>query len=247
MNATWDDEFEKWRNEFLLSQSKDERFLTLSKEWFQRSVDLKYSYQFDWLGVPIIQMPGDLIVFQDIVWKTKPDLIIETGVARGGSLVFWASMLELCNPTGSVIGIDIDIRSHARKAISESQFGNRITLIEGGSTTEEVRKQVVDIAERAARIMVILDSNHTHDHVLGELELYAGLVTPGCYLLVLDTVIDDLNVDPARSWGPGRSPKSAVREFMSNRQGLFEPAGELEAKSTLTVAPNGYWKRTASA
>jgi cephalosporin hydroxylase len=210
----------------------------------QKAVDKKFSYQFDWMGVPIIQMPGDLVMFQEIVWKTRPDLIIETGVARGGSLVFWASMQKLCGIDGKVLGVDIDIRDHAKRAISGSQFSQQIELLQGSSTNLDVFKKVKQFASPFKKIMIALDSNHTHDHVLEELKLYADLVSPECMLLVLDTVIDDLEVDPNRPWGPGASPKSAVIEYMKSRPNIFENLSSLERRSVLSVAPNGYWLRS---
>jgi hypothetical protein len=244
MNKPWDEEFEVWRDSFLDIQAKDVEFNNLSKAWMQKAVDKKFSYQFDWMGVPIIQMPGDLVMFQEIVWKTRPDLIIETGVARGGSLIFWASMQKLCGIDGKVLGVDIDIRDHAKRAISGSQFSQQIELLQGSSTNLDVFKKVEQFASPFKKIMIALDSNHTHDHVLEELKLYADLVSPGCMLLVLDTVIDDLEVDPNRPWGPGASPKSAVIEYMKSRPNIFENLSSLERRSVLSVAPNGYWLRS---
>jgi cephalosporin hydroxylase len=244
MNKPWDEEFEVWRNTFLDIQAKDAEFNSLSKAWMQKAVDKKFSYQFDWMGVPIIQMPGDLVMFQDIVWKTRPDLIIETGIARGGSLIFWASMQKLCGINGKVLGVDIDIRDHAKRAISGSQFSQQIELMQGSSTDLDVFKKVKQFASPFKKIMIALDSNHTHEHVLDELKLYADLVSPGCILLVLDTVIDDLEADPDRPWGPGASPKSAVIQFMKSRPGIFENLSWLERRSVLSVAPNGYWLRS---
>jgi cephalosporin hydroxylase len=244
MNKPWDLKFEVWRNSFLDIQSKDADFSNLSKAWMQRAVNNKFSYQFDWMGVPIIQMPGDLVMFQEIVWKTRPDLIIETGVARGGSLIFWASMQKLCGIDGKVLGVDIDIRDHAKRAISGSQFNQQIELLQGSSTDLNVFGKVKKYALPFKKIMIVLDSNHTHEHVMDELKLYADLVSPGCMLLVLDTVIDDLEVDPDRSWGPGASPKSAVIEYMRSRPGIFENLSVLERRSVLSVAPNGYWLKS---
>ena len=244
MNKPWDEEFEVWRNACLDIQAKDAEFSKLSKAWMQKAVDNKFSYQFDWMGVPIIQMPGDLVMFQEIVWKTRPDLIIETGVARGGSLIFWASMQKLCGIDGKVLGIDIDVRDHAKKAITGSQFNQSIELLQGSSTDLGVFAEVKKFTLPFKKIMIALDSNHTHEHVLDELNLYADLVSPGCMLLVLDTVIDDLNVDLDRPWGPGASPKSAVIEYMSSRRDIFENLSILERRSVLSVAPNGYWLKS---
>jgi cephalosporin hydroxylase len=243
MSETWDNEFEVWRKDQLGLQIVDKDFAKLSQDWMQASVNSKYSYQFDWLGIPIIQMPGDLIVFQDIVFKTRPDLIIETGVARGGSINFWASILDLCQIEGSVIGIDIDIRSHTREALAQSKFNKSITLLEGSCLSSEIIDQVKSIASFHKNIMVVLDSNHTHEHVLEELNIYAQLVSSNCFLLVLDTVIDDLQSYPERNWGPGRSPKSAVEEFMHENPNMFINSLTHEARAGLTVAPHGYWIR----
>jgi cephalosporin hydroxylase len=243
MNDTWDDEFENWRERYLEKQIEDPDFERLSRLWFQQSVNKKYSYQFDWMGVPIIQMPGDIIMFQEIVWKTRPELIIETGVARGGSLIFWASMQSLCGISGKVVGVDIDIRNHAKKAISASRFEKQIDLIEGSSTDVGTFEKIKKIASDFKSTMVVLDSNHTHEHVLNELELYAKLVSTGCMLLILDTVIDDLTVDSNRPWGPGASPKSAVLEYMKNNPGSFEQMKSYEKRAMLSVAPKGYWKK----
>ena len=244
MSKIWDIEFQEWRKKLLGSQSNNLEFKAASRDWMQLSVDNKYSYQFDWLGVPIIQMPEDLIIFQEIVYKTQPDLIIETGVARAGSIIFWASIQRLCGITGKVLGVDIDIRQHARSAINDSNFKDEISLIEGSSIEDEVVDQVKKIVSRHKRIMVVLDSNHTHEHVLSELEIYSKFVTKDCFLLVLDTVIDDLQVDPTRPWGPGSSPKSAVKEFMLKTSGDFINEQSYENRALLSVAPNGYWRKS---
>ena len=145
MSKIWDIEFQEWRKKLLGSQSNNREFKAASRNWMQLSVDNKYSYQFDWLGVPIIQMPEDLIIFQEIVYKTQPDLIIETGVARGGSIIFWASIQKLCGITGKVLGVDVDIRQHARSAINYSNFKDEIDLIEGSSIEDKVVDQVKKI------------------------------------------------------------------------------------------------------
>ena len=207
----------------------------------QISVDNKYSYQFEWLGIPIIQMPEDLVIFQEIVYKTQPDFIIETGVARGGSIIFWASIQKLCGITGKVLGVDIDIREHARNAINDSDFKDEIYLIEGSSVEGRVVNQVKNYVSQHKKIMVVLDSNHTHEHVLSELEIYSKFVTKDCFLLVLDTVIDHLNLDPERPWGPGSSPKSAVKEFMLKNPEQFANEQSYENRALLSVAPYGYW------
>ena len=223
------------------SQSNNLEFKAASRNWMQISVDNKYSYQFEWLGIPIIQMPEDLIIFQEIVYKTQPDFIIETGVARGGSIIFWASIQKLCGITGKVLGVDIDIREHARNAINDSDFKDEIYLIEGSSVEGRVVNQVKNYVSQHKKIMVVLDSNHTHEHVLSELEIYSKFVTKDCFLLVLDTVIDHLNLDPERPWGPGSSPKSAVKEFMLKNPEQFANEQSYENRALLSVAPYGYW------
>jgi cephalosporin hydroxylase len=247
MHEIWDEEFHKTRKALLRGRMDDMEFSKISKMWLQKSVDHKYSYQFDWLGVPIIQMPADLLVFQDIVFTTQPDLIIETGVARGGSLIFWASMQNLCGIDGKVLGIDIDIRSHSERAISSSRFSESIQLIRGSSTDLDIFSQVKSLAGNYKKVMVVLDSNHTHDHVLRELELYADLVSAKCFLLVLDTVIDDLKVDSERPWGPGASPKSAVTEYMQKHPNQFHNAVNFEQAALLSVAPLGFWIKSNAA
>ena len=237
----WDKEFIKWKDDALELQSKDEDFQRSTNRWLQKAVDSKFSYQFEWLGIPVIQFPTDLIVFQEIVWKTKPDLIIETGVARGGSINYWASLQNICDIDGHVLGVDIEIRDHTINAIEQSKYRNSITLIQGDSTNIQTFERVSKIASEYERVMVVLDSNHTHEHVYKELELYANLVSRGCYLLVLDTVIDDLEIDPSREWGPGKSPKSAVLNFMKENNLMFKADKILEKKAVFTVAPSGFW------
>ena len=203
----------------------------------------RYSYNFSWLGRPIIQFPQDIVAMQEIVWRVKPDLIIETGIAHGGSLIFWASMLELLGRDGQVVGVDIEIRDHNRVEIEGHSLHGRITMIQGSSVHGDVVRLVRQIAQRRQRILVFLDSNHGHDHVLSELDMYSPLVTKGSYLIVCDTVIEDMPADafPDRSWGKGNNPKTAVREFLS-RNDRFEIDRDIEGKLVLTVAPGGYLK-----
>ncbi len=218
---------------------------TISKDWFLKSSDVSYSYNFDWLGLPIIQFPQDIVAMQEIIWKTNPDIIIETGVARGGSLILSASILHLLNGSGHVIGVDIDIRQHNREAIENHPLAHRISLIQGSSIDQNVIDQVKQFIKPGTRVMVILDSNHTHDHVLKELELYSSLVSKDCYLVVMDTVIDDMPEDyfPDRPWGKGDNPKTAVHEFLK-KSDRFEIDTSIHNKLLITVAPDGYLKCT---
>ncbi len=210
---------------------------------FAGSCRYRYSYNFSWLGRPVIQYPQDLIATQEIIWNTRPDLIIETGIAHGGSLIFYASLLELLGGDGRVVGIDIDIRKHNRVEIERHPMFKRITMIEGSSIDPGVAERVHEHARGRQRIMVVLDSNHTHDHVHSELKLYSGLVTKGSYLIVFDTVVEDMpeGLITDRPWGKGNNPKTAVWEFLKTND-RFVIDREIEHKLLLTVAPDGYLK-----
>ncbi len=213
--------------ERVLAQSKNQELLNAASDFMCSSTLPKYSYNFSWQGRPIIQYPQDIVAVQELVWSIKPDLIIETGIAHGGSLIFSASMLALLdmneaiesgstlNPAASnrkVLGIDIDIRSHNRSAIEAHPMFSRIQMIEGSSIDPETIESVHEIAKNYSRILVCLDSNHTHDHVLAELNAYAPLVSPESYCIVLDTIVEDLpgEMFADRPWGPGNSPKTAT-------------------------------------
>lgn len=239
----YDSEFEIER-ELILKNLKANQKLNLERDsFFQNLVDAKYSYNFNWMGVPIIQMPGDLIVFQEIVNKVRPDVIVECGVARGGSILFWSSMLELFHKVGIVIGVDIEIKTHTQEAIKDSMFKHRIKLIEGDSTDVSTLNKVKSLIPKDKKVMIVLDSNHTESHVLKELDLYSQLVSTGSYLIVLDTVIEKLKPEKNRPWGPGDNPMTAVEKFMKDKSNVFKQDFDLEYKSYLTVAPNGFYER----
>jgi cephalosporin hydroxylase len=223
---------------------EDRGLRELSRQWMIAITRRRYAYNFTWLGRPIIQVPQDLLALQEIVWRTRPELIVETGIAHGGSLIFSASLLELIGGAGRVIGVDIDIRAHNRVAIERHPLSRRITMIEGSSIDPGVVRKVADMAAGCPAVMVILDSNHTRDHVAEELRLYAPLVTRGHYLVVFDTVIEDLpgELFPDRPWGPGDNPKTAVHEFLK-RSDAFEIDREVQDKLLITVAPDGYLRR----
>ena len=220
----------------------------LTRSWMNKANSGKYSYHFEWLGRPIIQYPQDILAMQQIIWEVKPDLIIETGIAHGGSLIFSASMLELvatCTGIeGEVLGVDIDIRPHNRKAIEEHPMYKRISMIQGSSIAPEIIAQVKEKAQGKKRILVCLDSNHTHEHVLAEMEAYAPLTTVGSYCVVMDTVIEDMPKEmfPDRPWGPGDNPKTAVWEYLKTNSN-FEIDKSIHQKLLITVAPDGYLKR----
>jgi len=222
-------------------QGKDNHLRTLSNDFIESTAKYKYTYHFAWLGRPIIQFPQDIIAMQEIIWRVKPDLIIETGIAHGGSLIFYASMLELLGGSRAVVGVDVDIRAHNRVEIEKHPMFKRITMLEGSSIDESIVSQVYDFAKGKENILVCLDSMHTHDHVLKELELYSPLVTKGSYLAVFDTIIEDMPTDffPDRPWGKGNNPKTAVWEFLKNNK-RFEIDKMIENKLLITVAPDGY-------
>lgn len=221
----------------------DQNLSGLTNRWFIESCKHRYSYNFTWMGRPIIQYPQDIIAMQEIIWLVKPDLIIETGIAHGGSLIFYASMLDLIGEDGQVLGIDIDIREHNRREIENHPMFKRITMLQGSSIDEDIAKQVYEFAKGKQRVLVTLDSNHTHAHVLRELELYSPLVAKDSYLVVFDTVVEDMPEDffGDRPWGKGNNPKTAVWEFL-NTNDRFEIDKDREAKLLITVAPEGYLK-----
>lgn len=193
------------------------------------------------MGRPIIALPQDMIAMQELIWEVKPDLIIETGVAHGGSIVYYASLLELIGGEGLVLGIDIDIRKHNRDLIEAHPMMKRIKLLEGSSTSDEIASQVKEIASNKKKIMVCLDSNHTHEHVLQELKLYAPLTSVGSYCVVFDTVVEDMPADwdwGIRTWGVGNNPKTAVFEY-SKENDNFEIDKSIDHKLLISVAPNG--------
>lgn len=225
------------------------------------STQPKYCYNFAWLDRPIIQYPQDIVAMQELIWSVKPDLIIETGIAHGGSLIFSASMLALLDyndavetgtlldpakPKRTVLGIDIDIRAHNRTAIEAHPMASRIRMIEGSSIDSDIIEQVKAIAANYTRILVCLDSMHTHEHVLAELEAYAPLTSIGSYCVVFDTMIEDLPADmyPDRPWGPGNNPKTAVWEYLKTHP-EFEVDHHIQHKLLITVAPDGYLRRVA--
>jgi cephalosporin hydroxylase len=215
------------------------------------SIPAKYSYNFSWLGRPIIQYPQDMVAMQELIWKIQPTLILETGIAHGGSLILSASLLELNAACGGpaeakVLGLDIDIREHNRREIEAHPMSRRIEMLEGSSISDEVIARVRERAAGEERVLVCLDSNHTHDHVLKELEAYAGLTTVGSYCVVFDTIVDDLPEDffTDRPWKPGDNPKSAVREFLKDHP-EFEIDHAMDHQLLISVAPQGYLKRVA--
>jgi cephalosporin hydroxylase len=240
MNLNDDFKNEVQRNIENLKQDHNLRKASLN--WVGDVTPKRYAYNFSWMGRPIIQLPQDMIAMQEILWRVQPDLIVETGIAHGGSLVFYASICELIGK-GDVLGIDIDIRAHNREAIEAHPMFKRITLLEGSSTAPDVVAQVKAIA-KGKKVLVVLDSNHTHEHVLAELRAYAPLVALGSYCVVFDTVIEDMppGLYPERPWDIGNNPKTAAQAFLAE-QPNFVLDEDIEAKILITVAPGGYLRR----
>ena len=228
--------------------SRDSDLKKLSMDWMNAANSRKYSYHFEWLGRPIIQYPQDMVAMQEIIWNVKPDLIIETGIAQGGSLIYYASLMELLETTnvsigGRIIGIDNDIRTHNRYAIESHPLFRRIDLIEGSSVNSSTRDQVSKKIGNARNILVVLDSLHTHEHVLMEMEMYQSFVSDKSYLVVFDTVIEFMKKDMFndRPWGVGDNPLTAVYEFLKTNK-EFSIDEEIHEKLQISVAPNGYLK-----
>ncbi len=212
-------------------------------DWVNAIAPHNYTYNFTWLGRPVIQFPQDLAALQEIIWDTRPNLIVETGIAHGGSLIFHASMLRLLGNGGHVLGVDIDIREHNRAEIEAHPMFDRIGIIEGSSIDDAIAAQAAGAAAKAERVMVVLDSNHTHAHVLRELELYAPMVTKECYLVVCDTLIEDMPAGsfPDRPWDKGNNPRTAVDAYLKTTS-RFEVDQSMDAKLQISVAPGGYLK-----
>jgi cephalosporin hydroxylase len=252
-------DFQQEVSERAAANGRNKEFAEASAAFVSASFLPKYSYNFAWLGRPIIQYPQDIVAMQELIWQVKPDLVIETGIAHGGSLIMSASILALLDyceavtegqlldpakPRRKVLGIDIDIRAQNRAAIEAHPMAGRIEMIQGSSIAPEIVAKVRERAKGVGRVLVCLDSNHTHDHVLAELRAYAPLVTAGSYCVVFDTMIEDLPADaaPDRPWGPGNNPKTAVWEFLKG-QSDFEIDKQIENRLMISVAPDGYLKR----
>lgn len=244
----------------LRDNSKNEPLRRAASAFMLESTAPKYSYNFSALGRPIIQYPQDMVAMQELIWKVRPDVIVETGIAHGGSLILSASMLALLDycdalvagevldptqPKRKVVAVDIDIRAHNRSAIESHPMANRIDLIQGSSIDPKIASEVKRAIGDRKKVLVSLDSNHTHEHVLAELVAYAPLVTVGSYCVVFDTIIEDLPAEcyPDRPWGPGNNPKTAVWEYIKKHP-EFEIDTSFDDKLQISVAPNGFLRRT---
>lgn len=243
--------FQQEGQEEIAAQGADAELAQATRVWMDRANAGKYSYHFEWMGRPIIQYPQDIMAMQELIWRVQPDLIIETGIAHGGSLIFSAAMLELnaaCGgPAGAeVLGLDIDIRAHNREAVQAHPMAKRISMIQGSSIAPDIVEQVRRKAAGKSRVLVCLDSNHTHEHVLAELQAYAPLVSVGSYCVVFDTVIEDMPKEmfPDRPWGPGNNPKTALHAFLKTAPG-FRIDKSIDHKLLITVAPDGFLQRVA--
>lgn len=236
-----DHEFEALRRANISALRYDAALRQQATEFIIHSSEHKYSYNFDWLGLPIIQFPSDIVAVQELIWHIQPAVVVETGVARGGSLALSASVLELMGGDRFVIGIDIDIRSANRSAIESHPLAHRIRLVEGSSVSADIIEEVHRMVGDRSPILVLLDSMHTHDHVLEELRLYSNLVSEGSYIVVFDTVIADMPGTSFldRPWGVRDNPKTAVHAFLSEND-RFVIDEDFEAKLQITVAPSGY-------
>ena len=239
------EQFKEERKIRVESNAANEKLLTAAETFNVESNKAQYSYNFSWMGRPIIQYPQDMIAMQEIIWKIQPDLIIETGIAHGGSLIYYASLLELIGK-GEVLGIDIDIRDHNKAAIENHSMYKRIKMIQGSSIDPGIVARVKEHTVGKETILVVLDSNHTHDHVLAELQMYAPFVSLNSYVVVYDTIVEKLpdNYLPGhvRPWGIGDNPLTAVLSFIEENQ-QFEIDKSINNKLLISVAPDGYLKR----
>lgn len=263
-------QFQREKAARIAAYPADPEFGRLSAAWTQAAFERRYMYNWEWMGRPVIQLPADMLALGEAIWSSRPDLVIETGVAHGGSVVHSAAMLALIDlaeaaergetldpaaPRRRVVAVDIDIRPHNRAALESHPLASRITLIEGSSLDPDVIAQVRALA-RGRRAMVCLDSNHTHDHVLGELRAYAPLTARGAHCVVFDTIIEDLPRDffADRPWNPGDSPRTAIAAFLEEcaRDGAVGADGAplkltldaaIDAKLMLTAAPGGFLRR----
>ena len=252
-------QFQQERKDAIDGYARDAAFETLSQDWLRESMGRRYVYNFDWLGRPIIQYPQDMVAVQELIWATRPDVVVETGIAHGGSLILSASILAMldyadavaegttldpAHPRRRVVGIDIDIRGHNRSAIEAHPMASRITMIEGSAIAQDTVQKVRAAVGDAQRVMVCLDSMHTHDHVLEELRAYGPMVTSGCYLLVFDSLVEDLppGFFADRPWDVGNNPKTAVHAWLPDNP-AFEIDSAMATKLQVTVAPDGFLLR----
>ncbi len=236
------EQFEADRLKNAASLEKDQDLQRLALELIEKSDKHFHAYQWTWMGLPIIQSTEDIICAQELVWSVKPDVIIETGIAWGGSIILYASLLQLIGK-GKIIGIDVALPQKNIDKIMGYPFSDRIELIQGSSVDEQVVAQAARHIKAGQSVMVMLDSNHTHEHVLKELELYSPYVTKDSYIIVSDTVVEDIPAQShrSRSWGPGDNPKTAVNSFLKTTDRfILDPY--YNAKTLITFDKGGYLK-----
>ena len=235
-------DFIQEHDERIKSFASDDEFIRVSKLWRSMALERKYMNNFSWLGRPSIQFPGDVMAVQELISAIRPTLVIETGIAHGGSLILSASLMKMNNINGRVIGVDIDIRDHNRTAITNHSCSDIITLYQGSSVDPTIVSAIRDSISTTDTVMVFLDSNHTHEHVLAELNAYAGLVSKGSYLVVFDTHVEDMPDSftwSDRPWGKGNNPKTAVHQWLPDNPSFIIDK-DLEHKILLTSAPDGF-------
>ena len=234
------DDFEADKRRNARIQSQDRILRDIARDFIIQSDKCGYGYQWTWLGLPVIQMPQDIVLTQEIIWECKPDVIIETGIAWGGSVVLYASILQLIGK-GKVVGVDLNLMDHVTAQIMAYPFSERIHLYKGSSTHPDIVARVRSHIEPGQSVMLLLDSNHTHEHVLAELKLYAPLITKGQFLIVSDTVVDDIPPQGhrPRPWGPGNNPKTALVSYLKSTD-RFVVDDYLNSKLMLTYSPEGY-------
>lgn len=237
-----DTQFERERQQYRNGIASNEAVREAGRQFLLSANPQRYSYNFDWLGLPIIQYPADIVAVQELIWRIRPEVVIETGVARGGSLALSASLLELLGGDRFVIGVELELRDHNRRALKSHSLAHRFRLIEGSSTDPSIVEQVAILVGSRGPVLVLLDSSHTHDHVSAELEAYSPFVSAGSYVVVFDTVIEYLRHEdfPDRPWHPGNSPKTAVDKFLAQPGCRFEVDKEFDSKLIISVAPGGY-------
>jgi len=253
------EQFQAERQQRIVQQGADPALRALSSQWLETTMRQQYVYNFEWLGRPIIQYPQDMVAVQELIWTVRPDVVVETGIAHGGSLILSASMLamlDLCDATQTgemldprkpkrrVIGIDIDIREHNRQAIEAHPLANRIDMVQGSSIAPETVQKVRGLIPEGAKVMVFLDSMHTHDHVIGELEAYGTLTSPGSYCVVFDSFVEDMppKFFADRPWDVGNNPRTAIRQWLPNHPDFLVDTN-MENKLLVTVAPGGFLRR----
>jgi cephalosporin hydroxylase len=237
-------EFYRLRADSISELSRSQDLQDMGVKLMRDSAPHRYAYNFDWLGIPAIQLPTDLIAMQEIIWAYKPEVIIETGVAHGGSLVFYASMLSLLGNNGFVVGVDIEIRKHNRDVLESHPMYDKIKLVEGSSTSPDTLAKIQALVGNR-RALVILDSDHSRDHVLQELYAYEQFVAVGGYIVVMDTTLEDQpdNFIVNRPWDKLNNPKTAVREFLNSRAGHWLADRKIDGKLLMTVCREGFLQK----